>query len=90
MFQGGIRISRRTRRSKPCQSVSSFNSPGLAGSMPDDSLFTVAKAGFEKKVRRTSSPSQGGHSVHTIDLNPVVAGIVSLPVYPWLGFSNPL
>jgi hypothetical protein len=26
--------------------------------MPDDSLFTAAKSGFLKKVRRTSSPSQ--------------------------------
>jgi hypothetical protein len=49
-------------RSKPSQRVSSFNSPGLAGSMPDGSLFTAAKSGVQKKVRRTSSPSQVVHS----------------------------
>ena len=49
-------------RSKPSQRVSSFNSPGLAGSMPDGSLFTAANSGVQKKVRRTSSPSQVVHS----------------------------
>jgi hypothetical protein len=30
--------------------------------MPDGSLFTAAKSGVQKKVRRTSSPSQVVHS----------------------------
>jgi len=51
-------------RSKPSQIVSSFNSPGLAGSMPDGSLFTAANSGVQKKVRRTSSPSQVVPSAH--------------------------